>query len=193
MRRSVPALALSLVEDPFYQSITVEHATSRASQLSVLERYFEYSLLEAQRTGRCVLAADESQGAAAWLLPRSPEVRAVEANAKASAVAEILGPKGSENYHAIVNFMTPLAERHVPADAWYLSIVGVHPNAQGRGLGQALLRPTLEEASSRGKVCYLETFTRTNVFFYERLGFASVAEYSEPMTRSSHVLMRRDV
>jgi GNAT superfamily N-acetyltransferase len=117
---------------------------------------------------------------------------AVEANAKATAMADLLGPQGSENYHAIINFMTPLAEHHVPADAWHLSIVGVHPNVQGRGLGQALLQPTLQEASSRGRVCYLETFTRRNVVFYERLGFVSIAEHAEPTTGSSYVVMRRD-
>jgi len=193
LKAPLPALALSLAEDPFYRAISVEHAGSRDSQLVVLEKYFGYSLSEAQRTGRCMLAADASDGAAAWLLPRSPAVEAAESAAKVVAMAEILGPRGSAIYHSIVNFMAPVAERHVPADAWYLSIVGVHPGAQGRGLGQSLLRPTLDEASSSRKVCYLETFTQRNIAFYERLGFEVVADQFEPVTGSDYVVMRRDV
>jgi GNAT superfamily N-acetyltransferase len=187
------ALAQSLLPDPFYQAITIEHASTEADQLSVLEKYFEYSLGEAERTGRCVLAPNAADGAAAWLLPRTVQVGAAEDAAKASFMAELLGTQGSQNYHAIVDFMSPLAPRHVPSEAWYLSIVGVHPSAQGQGLGQQLLAPTLLEASAGKKVCYLETFTPRNLAFYERLGFVAVAEYAEPVTRSSYVIMRRDV
>jgi ribosomal protein S18 acetylase RimI-like enzyme len=186
------ALALSLLPDPFYQAITIEYLNSEAKQLAILEKYFEYSLDEALRTGRCVLAQDPKEGAAAWLLPRSAQVSAFEAAAKIVFMAELLGAKGSRNYHAIVDFMSPLAELHVPDEAWYLSIVGIHPTAQGKGLGQRLLAPTLKEASGQKKVCYLETFTYRNLAFYERLGFLAVAEYPEPVTQCSYVIMRRD-
>jgi GNAT superfamily N-acetyltransferase len=186
------ALALSLLPDPFYQSITMEFKDSQEQQLRVLERYFMYSLAEAVRTGRSVLAQPVETGGTAWLLPRSAEVQAVESQAKAAFMSETLGLTGSKNYHAIVDFMSPLAERHVPADAWYLSIIGIHPSTQGKGLGEELLKPTLQEASAIGATCYLETFTPRNLRFYNRLGFLSVAEYLEPTTGSAYVIMRRD-
>ncbi len=191
-KKLLRALALSLIPDPFYRAITVECSSIKA-QLVMLEQYFDYSLQEAQRTGRVVVAPSESEGAAAWLLPRSSEVQAIEAKAKAEFMAQLLGPKGSENYHAIVDYMSPLAEPHVPTQAWYLSIVGIHPEAQGQGLGKVLLQPTLQEASSRRQVCYLETFTPRNIGFYQRLGFVQVVEYLEPTTGSTYVIMRRDV
>jgi GNAT superfamily N-acetyltransferase len=185
------ALALSLIPDPFYQAITVE-CHSVEQQLAMLEKYFEHSLGEAERTGRLVVAPQASQGAAAWLLPRSAETQALESAAKAEFMARLLGPKGSQNYRAIVEFMSPLAESHVPTQAWYLSIVGIHPDAQGNGLGKVLLQPTLEEAASLRQVCYLETFTPRNIEFYQRLGFAQVAQYAEPTTGSTYAIMRRD-
>jgi GNAT superfamily N-acetyltransferase len=187
------ALALSLLPDPFYQAITMDFQGSEEARLNVLERYFEYSLDEAQRTGRSVIAQPPENGGTAWLLPRTPEIQALESKLKAAFMLETLGSIGSKNYHAIVDFMTPLAERHVPANAWYLSIIGVHPSAQGKGLGEELLRPTLQEATDRAVSCYLETFTPRNLRFYNRLGFASVAEYREPTTGASYVIMRRDV
>lgn len=188
----LPALSASLLTDPFYQSITTDFSAAPADRVRVLEHYFEYSFLEAQRTGRCIVAPREQDGAAAWLLPRSDAVNSAETQAKNAFLAEVLGPKGNLNYHRIIDFMSPRAAEHVPADAWYLTIVGVNPKAQGNGLGKALLRPTLDEMDSCRAVAYLETFSIRNRSFYERLGFRTVAEYLEPTTTASYALMRRD-
>lgn len=185
-----PALALALLPDPFYQAITVDHS-SDVAKLRLLERYFEYSLLEAQRTGRCVLAQNPEHGAAAWLLPRDEKADALESEAKLAFMERLLSPAGFHNYRSILAFMSPLAAGHVSADAWYLSIIGIHPSAQGKGIGQELLASTLSEADENHATCYLETFTPRSIGFYMRLGFESAAYYEEPTTRSAYVLMRR--
>ena len=64
--------------------------------------------------------------------------------------------------------MSPLAEKHVPANAWYLSILGVSPSSQGQGLGVKLLLPTLAEADVANVPTYLETFSPRNIPFYAR-------------------------
>jgi hypothetical protein len=107
--KSAAALVASLAKDPFYQAITIE-AGSTSQRTSVLEKYFEYSPLEAQRTGRCVVASTD-EGAAAWLLPRTAEVQYRESKEKAAFMAGLLGPRGVANYHSIINFMSPLAEQ----------------------------------------------------------------------------------
>jgi GNAT superfamily N-acetyltransferase len=86
-----------------------------------------------------------------------------------------------------------MAERATPivTGAWYLSIVGVSPLAQGQGLGQRLLAPTLAEADAAGAPCYLETFSSRNVAFYERLGFRTERTFLEPTTGSEYALMIR--
>ncbi len=187
-----PALALSLVGDPFYQSITAANAPSQSARLDVLRRYFEYSVRQSLRIGRWQFSSDASQGAAVWVLPCSNEVQRSEGSAKTAFLADLLGPQGSANYFAIINFMAPLAEHHVPPDAWYLSILGVHPLAQGKGIGQALLTPTLQEASRLKAVCYLETFEPRNIAFYARLHFAPVATYFEPTTGCRYSILRKE-
>jgi GNAT superfamily N-acetyltransferase len=68
-------------------------------------------------------------------------------------------------------------ERLHPADPhWYLAVLGVEPPLHRRGVGGALLRPVLDRADAERMPCYLETPTRDNVRFYERLGFAVVEE-----------------
>jgi GNAT superfamily N-acetyltransferase len=186
------ALAESLIDDPFYMAITDDFGTNLTARKHALSRYFHYSLAEAERIGRCIVAPDPTLGASAWLLPRSPEVDAVESSAKSEYLASVLGPRGMENYHRIVRYMAPVAARVVPRGAWYLSIICIHASAQGRGLGATLVAGTLAEASHAHVPCYLETFTPRNLRFYERLGFCRVAKHLEPTTSKEFVVMRRD-
>ena len=186
------ALVESLFDDPFYWAITADFGNDLAARKYVLSRYFYYSLEEAERTGRSVVAPDPRLGAAAWLLPRSARIDAWESSAKSEFLASALGPRGRENYYRILRYMAPLAARMVPAGAWYLSIIGILPSAQGQGLGATLLACTLAEASHANATCYVETFTPRNLRFYERLGFCRVAEYLEPTTNKEYVVMRRD-
>ena len=186
------ALVASLLYNPFYWAITDDFGANLAERKHALSCYFEYSLAEAQRTGRCVVAPDPALGAAAWLLPRTPDVDAAESRAKSAHLAAILGPRGNANYYRIVRYMAPLAAGVVPRGAWYLSIIGILPSAQGHGVGATLLADTLAEASNAHVSCYLETFTPRNLRFYERLGFRRVIEHIEPTTDKTYVVMRRD-
>jgi GNAT superfamily N-acetyltransferase len=186
-----PALADALIIDPFYLAISVDFAHDMAARKQVLAAYFGYSLDEAGRTGRCLTLEDRELGAAAWLLPRASEVDAAESAAKNTFLAATLGPRGLGNYHRIVEFMAAQAPAVVPAGAWYLSILGVSPASQGRGLGARLLAPTLAEADAAGVPCFLETFTPRSVAFYERLGFRTEATHHEPVTASDYAIMCR--
>ena len=189
--RFLPALATALLPDPFYQALTVD-SPDPGHQGKVLESYFAYSFEEGCRTGKVVVAPSEADGAAIWLLPRTDRVQSQESRQKASFLTQLLGERGSLNYHSIVDFMSPLAEKHVPANAWYLSIIGVSPSSQGQGLGVKLLLPTLAEADVANVPTYLETFSPRNIPFYARLGYEVVAEYLEPVTRSTYSIMCRE-
>ena len=186
------ALVAFLIDNPFYWAITDDFGANLAAREHALSGYFEYSLAEAQRTGRCVVAPNPTLGAAAWLLPRTPDVDAAESRVKSEYLASILGPRGNENYYRIVRYMAPLSARVVTRGAWYLSIIGILPSAQGKGVGATLLADTLAEACNAHVSCYLETFTPRNLTFYERLGFCRVAEHLEPTTDKTYVVMRRD-
>lgn len=139
-----------------------------------------------------MIAQNPEHGAAAWLLPRDEKADALESPAKLAFMERLLGSAGFRNYQSILSFVSPRAARQVSEDAWYLSIIGVHPSAQGKGIGQELLAPTLSEADESHATCYLETFTPRSIGFYTRLGFKSAASFEEPTTSSTYVLMRRD-
>ena len=167
---TVAALVDSLRYDPFYVAITEEFAGNEARRRQALTCYFDYAMSEGARMGRLVVRPDPSVGAAVWVLPAETSVHDAEAKAKAEFLAAALGASGADAYRRIIDFMRPRASAVVAELAWYLSIVGVSPSAQGQGIGRRLLEPTLAEADDAGVDCYLETFDPRNPGFYQRLG-----------------------
>jgi ribosomal protein S18 acetylase RimI-like enzyme len=184
-------LISALGQDPFYLAMTEDFAADSSMRDSVLGRYFEYSIVEGRRLGRCVVAADGHSGAAVWLLPMDESARKEASAAKKTFLAAHLGPRGMRHYDAIISFMLAHAKTAVGESAWYLSIIGVDPKAQGQGLGAQLLNPTLNEADALATTCYLETFNPRALGFYERLGFQQVASYVEPTIASKYWIMHR--
>lgn len=63
---------------------------------------------------------------------------------------------------------------------WWLATIGTRPADQRRGLGARVLRPVLDRCDHDSVGAALETSTRGNVAFYERLGFEVSASYSSP-------------
>jgi len=138
---TLKALVDSLRFDPFYVAISQDFGGDEVRRREALARYFDCSMSEGERRGRLVVWADPSVGAAVWLLPAASSVSDAESDAKAAFLTEVLGANGAENYHRIIAFMRPRALAGIDQSAWYLSIVGVAPAAQGRGIGARLIEP----------------------------------------------------
>src|SRR5512147_196716 len=170
-RKVAAALADALIGDPFYAAITIDFAGDELRRRAVLAVYCRYSLLEGYHIGKVVVPDGDPYGAAIWNLPQPPDVAERAKQAKHSAFAALLGARGLANYRAMLDFMEPVAQAVIAPDTWYLSILGVAPQKQGRGLGRALLEPTLREADQIGARCFLETFNTGALKFYRRNGF----------------------
>ena len=61
--------------------------------------------------------------------------------------------------------------RHIPGPHWYVQLLGVRPEVQGKGLSRAVLRPIFDAADCDRVPVYLETATEPNVAIYRKLGF----------------------
>jgi GNAT superfamily N-acetyltransferase len=66
--------------------------------------------------------------------------------------------------------------RLVKEGHYYFRDIGVLPAIQGRGLGSALMRPTLERCDHEGVPAYLEASSERSAVLYERLGFKLIRE-----------------
>ncbi len=69
---------------------------------------------------------------------------------------------------------------HVRQPHWYVSVLGVHPDRQGLGLGRALLDPALARADRDRLPAYLETAKESNLSFYRHFGFEVVHQVNIP-------------
>lgn len=67
-----------------------------------------------------------------------------------------------------------MGQSHPDEPHWYLPMIGVEPNAQGRGLGAALLRFALDRCDRDGALAYLESSNPRNIALYERHGFEAM-------------------
>jgi ribosomal protein S18 acetylase RimI-like enzyme len=77
--------------------------------------------------------------------------------------------------------LSEIRQRHPRnADHWYLSLLGTDPDAQGRGLGSAVLQPVLEICDRSRVGAYLESSSQRNLNFYERYGFQTTGEVRVP-------------
>jgi ribosomal protein S18 acetylase RimI-like enzyme len=104
------------------------------------------------------------RAAALWFPPGlEPDGDAIMAHLEASVPADRLG--------ALAGGMKLQGSLHPEEPHWYLPWIGVRPEAQGRGLGSALLDLGLARADAEGLPAYLEATSRRNAALYARHGF----------------------
>ncbi len=89
----------------------------------------------------------------------------------------------------ILLYLTPLREMkkmtsvynqfdkiHPQQPHWYIALLGVHPDQQGKGLGGELLRPVLRQADKESVIVYLECSNPNSLDFYRKYGFEVIKE-----------------
>ena len=113
--------------------------------------------------------AEDFGGVALWLPPGvTSDEEALGAIAEAS-----IAPEAQEE---VFGFMGQMPEHHPHEPHWYLPLIGVEAQFQGRGFGSALLDHALCIVDEQGMPAYLEATTERNKRLYERYGFEVTGE-----------------
>jgi len=108
-------------------------------------------------------------GAGLWLPPGvHPDGDALERVFRDTAKPEHLDD--------LLATLEKMDEWHPDEDHWYLPLVGVDPNAQGQGLGGALMRHGTARCDKDGVLAYLESSNSRNISLYERHGFEAMTQ-----------------
>lgn len=117
--------------------------------------------------GTCYLMGES--GGTMWLGPGlSKDMPLLPTIAVAARLVRRSGPAAVGRALAVEAAM----KAHRPAKPHlYLFAVGVAPGARGKGVGRALLAPTLAECDAAGTDAYLENSNPANTGFYRSLGF----------------------
>ncbi len=185
-------LVLALESDPFFRALTPE-VSERFERRPLLHDYFAHALhvcADQEAFARCVRTEDGRSGVALWLLPNA-QGHEFDADARRHFVRRQFGAAGFANYDAMTTVMSSTAKQHIPENAWHLALIGVEPQAQGRGLERELLEATLAEASAVHAPCYLETFAESALPLYRQCGFDIVASPLQPTAGARYWLLLR--
>jgi GNAT superfamily N-acetyltransferase len=126
-----------------------------------------------------VWVAEDAGGAIAsvaiWMLPDSTIPGAVAQDA-GQVQAELEGNR----HDASVRAEAACAPLRSATPHYYLGAVGTQRDRQRQRFGSAVLEPVLDRARAEGATMFLETSDRSNVEFYERLGFVVTGEIVVP-------------
>ena len=159
-------LERAFLSDPMFTWIFPDPATRPAA----LRRLNRVPLAYGARYGR-VTTSHEGKGVAVWIPPGVGLTMAGMFRSGMLGVPLQIGLGPFVKFLTANDVMDRIHKRRVPKPHWYLMVVGVAPELQGRGVGSALVDEGLTQADRSGAPCYLETSERRNLAFYERLGF----------------------
>jgi GNAT superfamily N-acetyltransferase len=163
-------LSRAFYDDPVWQWFMPDDATRR-QQLQVVFATFTRKLY--QRHGDDCYTTDDYSGAALWAPPGHGKMSTTDTLRIAPGWTRAIGwrhllrsLRGSAGFDKVHPH-----ERH-----YYLPFVGVIPEAEGRGLGTALIRPVLEKCDRERIPAYLEATSVGSRRCYERAGFHTLSE-----------------
>ena len=183
-------LARAFFPDPLFGFF----APDRRREYDLLPDVFRAFLTDARRFGEIWTATTDSAahrvaGVAVWLPPGAmPRSRRRETIMQVRLGRLLLR---GQHLRTGLSLLAAVDGVHPTEPHWYLAVLGTDPVMQGRGLGSALLRPTLEEADRTGVPCYLETQKEENLAFYGRHGFALDRTVSVPGSPTVWCMTRR--
>ncbi len=173
----VPALTRMLVRAYFDDPVAVWACAAEGLRSRMLERVYATRLRQ-MLAHEEVWTTPELTSAAVWVPPgrRKTTVRQQLALARC-----VLHPRLLARVPLLAVGLTGVERRHPSSPPhWYLSLLATDPDAQGRGLGSAMLHPVLDRCDNHSVGTYLETSKVRNIEFYTRRGFHVTGELRLP-------------
>jgi ribosomal protein S18 acetylase RimI-like enzyme len=82
----------------------------------------------------------------------------------------------SEHLDDLLATFEKMGQWHPEEVHWYLPLIGVEPNAQGKGIGAELMRHAVARCDRERALAYLESSNPRNIPFYRRFGFEVMGE-----------------
>jgi ribosomal protein S18 acetylase RimI-like enzyme len=160
-----PMLARAYHDDP----VAIWLCASARRRPALLEALYR-ARLQQLLGDREIWVAPELSSVAVWLAPGGAKVGVPRDGALARRL--LCDPRLPARLPLLATGLARVRLRH-PREPphWYLSLLGTDPQAQGRGLGSAVLGPVLERCDDDGTGVYLETAKERNLGFYARHGF----------------------
>ena len=186
--RVAPVVARAFHDDPLFVWMEPDSAT----RVLLLTGMFEALAWRSHLYAEAYTTAGEPLGVSLW---KGPDLRGLSPEqlrrTGLDRVEEPLAPTSRARFAGGFARVDELLERLEPGPRWYLGVLAVASEAQGRGLGGALMRPILERADRERLPVTLETAKASNVELYRRFGFEVLASELLPPDGPRFWIMRR--
>ena len=168
-RADLPAIAATLaeafVDDPVKQHLTgVSHVPPSRS----LPFFDAFTRMQMPKGHVYVAEVDgDVRGAALWSPPGQWRVPTGSILRWGPRFVRMYGRR----FPANLNVLKTVEKHHPHEPHYYLEVLGVHPAAQGQGLGRLLVDEMVAIGDREGVPLYLENSKEKNLAFYGRHGF----------------------
>lgn len=138
----------------------------RSEQAAALWRLCATSALRYPWT----LITERAEAVAVWIPPGGTELTEQEE----SGLAELLtATAGADVAQGVLDIFDQLDAAHPHDPCFYLSLLGVHDDHRGQGIGMGLLADSLALIDALGESAYLESSNPANNARYESVGFVA--------------------
>ena len=187
IKLAADVLARAFQDDPLF-SYFLPNSVEREKNLPHL---FNMAIRYAVMRGE-VYASSKFEGIAVWLPSEKAEMSPWQMIM--SGGLSLMLKMGMRSMARMMRYMDYAAAVHklqVPLKHWYLELIGVDPEFQGKGYASALLKPMFNRFDAEGLPCYLESFTRVDVSIYQHFGFEVAEEGTIPGTKTTFWAMLR--
>ena len=124
-----------------------------------------------------VFMTEGAEAAAIWLPPGAGELSLEDEARVPGLLSDLVGDHADDVLELIARFED--AQPPQPPH-YYLSLLGVHDDHRGEGIGMALLADNLSRFDDEAAPSYLESSNAANNPRYEQLGYRQIGEFTTP-------------
>ena len=181
-------LARAFIDDPEL----IRFVTEPSRRVALLRSMFRMVVSHAVLKGEVYAVSPRLEGIAVWLPSGAPQVGFW--TAVRGGGLTLLFKGGGEFMRKMKqdeDFARELRRRLAPTPHWYLEVLGVAPEFQGKGYASRLLKPMMARLDVEKLPAYVETSTEEYVAIYQRFGFKLIEEAVLPGSETKMWAMLR--
>lgn len=167
IERASQVLIEAFDRDPIFQYLGKESQVNK----NALKYFCEIILRNAQRYKSAYSNTSDLKGVAAWIPPGKAEITNLQLLSMFFVLPKKCGWRRSLRNLSLLSALNKRHQQEMTEPHWTLSLLGVAPIYQGQGIGSLLIQPVLKKADRECLPCYLSTFTKLGVNFYQKHGF----------------------
>jgi len=191
--KDIKPAARMLVRAFYDNPVFVHYFPNSSKRENKLQLTFEFMIRDGIRNGEVYTTSSKLEGVSIWLTSEKARMT-IWRVLRGGGISLFLkvGRKSVFKMIRVYNYIYSMHDRLAPFRYWYLSLIGVDPDHQGKGYGGILLKSMFSRIDKEGLPCYLDANDEKNVSIYKHYGFKVIKQYRIPRTNYDNWAMLRE-